>query len=93
MRLKLDLIDEKRSEALTCLIAQKRKVEKYYNAKTKRRSFAIGSYILKKVFQNATVQGDDVLGQNWKGQYIVHREIYVKTYYIKYIDGTLIIHP
>ena len=36
MCLEMDLIDKKRSEALTRLAAQKRKVEKYYNAKVKR---------------------------------------------------------
>ena len=36
MRLELDIIDENRSEAFTCLAAQKRKVKNYYNSKIKR---------------------------------------------------------
>ena len=36
MRLELDLIDEKRLEAFSRLVAQKRKVERYYNSKIKR---------------------------------------------------------
>ena len=44
MRLELDLIKEKRSEALTRLTPQKRKVEIYYNSKIKRRTFAVGIY-------------------------------------------------
>ena len=62
MRLELDLIDEKRYEALTCPTAQKRKVEKYYNTKVKRRIFAVGSLLLMRVFQNTQVQGANVLG-------------------------------
>ena len=50
-----DLIDEKRPEALNRLAAQKRKVKKYYNSKIKRRTFAIGSLVLKRVFQNTQV--------------------------------------
>jgi predicted DNA-binding WGR domain protein len=47
IRLELDLIDEKRSEALTRLAAQKRKVERYYNAKVKRWIIAVGSLVLR----------------------------------------------
>ena len=62
MRLELDLIDEKRADPLTCLAAQKRKVERYYNSKVKLRKFADGSLVLRKVFQNTKVQGVGVLG-------------------------------
>ena len=57
IKLELDLIDEKRADALTRLAAQKRKVEKYYNSKVKLRKFADGSLVLRRVFQNTRVQG------------------------------------
>ena len=50
MRLELDLIDEKRAEAFRRLAAQKRKGERYYNSKIKRRTFAVGSLVLRRVF-------------------------------------------
>ena len=51
MRLELDLIDEKKFKALIRLAAQKRKVKMYYNFKIKRRSFVVGIFVVRKVFQ------------------------------------------
>ena len=93
MRLELDLIDEKRSEALTRLATQKRKVERYYNAKVKRRIFAVGNLVLRRAFQNTQVQGAGVLGPNWEGPYRVRQVIHDGTYYIEHTDGTPIRHP
>ena len=59
IRLELDLIDKKRADALTRLAAQKRKVDKYYNSKVKLRKFADGSLVLRRVFQNTKVQGQE----------------------------------
>ena len=91
--LELDLIDQKRSEALNRLAAQKRKVKKYYNSKIKRRTFAVGSLVLRRVFQNTQVQGADVLDPNWEGSYRVRQVIHDGTYYIEHTDVTLIRHP
>ena len=57
MRLELDIIDERRTDALTRLTAQKKKVEKYYNSKVKHWKFADGSLVLRRVFQNTKVKG------------------------------------
>ena len=64
MYLELDLIDKKRFETLTCLVVQKRKFEKYYNSKIKRRTFAIKSLVLRKVFKNNQLQYAGVLRTN-----------------------------
>lgn len=93
MRLELDLIDEKKTATLAHLAAQKRKVERYYNSKIKRRTFAIGSFVLRRVFQNTQVQGAGVLGLNWERPYRVRKVVHVGTYYIVYTDMTLIRHP
>ena len=93
MRLELDLIDEKRAEAFRRLAAQKRKVERYYNSKIKRRTFAVGSLVLRRVFQNTQVQGAGVLGLNWESPYRVRKVIHDGTYYIEHTDGTPIRHP
>ena len=93
MRLELDLIDEKRSEAFSRLTAQKRKVERYYNSKIKMRIFAVESLVLRRVFQNTQVQGAGVLGPNWEGLYRVRKVIHDGTFYIEHTDGTPICHP
>ena len=92
MRLELDLIDEKRSEALNRLAAQKRKVKKYYNSKIKRRTFAVRSLVLRRLFQNTQVQGAAVLGPNWEGPYRVRKVIHNRTYYIEHKAGSPIRH-
>ena len=93
MRLELDLIDEKRSEAFSHLAAQKHKVERYYNSKIKRRTFAVRSLELRRVFQNTQVQGVGVLGPNWEGPYRIRKVIHEGTYYIEHTDGTPIHNP
>ena len=67
----MDLIDEKRADALTPLAAQKRNLEKYYNSKVKLRKFTDGSLVLRRVFQKTKVQGAGVLGPTWEGPYHV----------------------
>ena len=86
VRLELDLIDEKRADALTRLAAKKRKVEKYYNSKVKLRMFADGSLVLRRVFQNTKVQGAGVLGPTWEGPYRVRRATHNGTYELKNLE-------
>jgi hypothetical protein len=93
IRLELDLIDEKRADALTRLAAHKRKVEKYYNSKVKLRKFADGSLVLRRVFQNTKVQGAGVLGPTWEGPYRVRRAIHGGTYELEKQEGLVFIHP
>ena len=93
IRLELDLIDEKRAEALTRLAAQKRKVEKYHNSKIKLRKFTDGSLVLRMVFQNTKVQGVEVLGPTWEGPYRVRRAIHNGTYELENLEGLVFTHP
>ena len=93
IRLELDLIDERRADALTRLAAQKRKVEKYYNSKIKLRKFADGSLVLRRVFQNTKVQGAGVLGPTWEGPYRVRRAIHNGTYELENLEGLVFTYP
>ena len=86
-RIELDLIDEKRTDALTRLAKQKKKVERYYNSKVKLRRFADRSLVLRRVFQNTKVKGDGVLGPTWEGPYRVRKAIHKGTYEVENIEG------
>jgi len=93
LRMELDVIEEKRTDAFARMTAQKRIVERHYNSKVKARSFAEGNLVLRRVFQNTQVQGAGVLGPNWEGPYRVRQVIRDGTYRIERIDGTEIAHP
>ena len=56
LRMELDVIEEKRTDAFARMTAQKRIVERHYNSKVKARNFAEGNLVLRRVFQNTHVQ-------------------------------------
>ena len=58
------MIEERRAEAFTRMIAHKKIVEKHYNSKVKVRRFIEGSLVLRKVFQNTQVRGTGTLKPN-----------------------------
>ena len=93
LRAELDLIDEKRANALTRLAAQKRKVERHFNSKVKLRGFADGSLVLRKVFPNTQVKGAGVFGPTWEGPYRVRRAIHKGTYELENLEGRAFTHP
>lgn len=80
IRLELDLIDEKRADALTHLAVQERKVERYYNSKVILQKFTDESLVLRKVFQNTKVKRAEELRPTWEGLYHVHKALHNGTY-------------
>ncbi|XP_059310218.1 SKP1-like protein 14 [Lycium ferocissimum] len=49
MAVGLELLEERREMAFVRMIAQKQKVERYFNRKTNLRHFMVGDYVLRKV--------------------------------------------
>ena len=48
----LDLIEEKRDQAAIRSTTQKHLVAKHYNTRVRPRSFLLGDFVLRRVFQN-----------------------------------------
>ena len=93
LRGELDLIEERREDALARMAAQKRIVERHYNSKVKARRFAEGSLVLRRDFQNTQELGAGVLGPTWEGPYRVRQVIRDGTYRLEETGGKEIKHP
>ncbi|XP_075080536.1 uncharacterized protein LOC142166030 [Nicotiana tabacum] len=66
---KLELLDESRDLAHIRMVAQKQRMESYYNQRSNLRYFKVGDLILRKVTQNTRELNGRKLGPTWKGLY------------------------
>lgn len=69
----LELLDERREEALVRLAVQKQRIERYYNRRANLRHFNIGDLVLTRVTLHTRNLNEGKLGPNWKGPYRVIR--------------------
>ncbi|XP_013739144.1 uncharacterized protein LOC106441944 [Brassica napus] len=67
----LDLINERRDQALIRIQNYQHAAAKYYNSNVRHRRFKEGDLVLRKVFQNTAERNAGKLGANWKGPYKV----------------------
>ena len=65
----LDAIDELRDKAYLRTTLYQQKVAQYYNKNIRVRTFKIGDWVLRRVFQNTKEVGAGKLGPNWEGLY------------------------
>ena len=75
LNFELDTIDEKREAAAIQIAYYKQQVARYYNKNICTRTFQVGDWVLKKVFQNTRETGVGKLGPNWEGPYEVTKGI------------------
>ena len=75
LRLNLDLLDEKREQALRRTKDYQRKTARYYNQKVKPRSYMPGDLVLKKLLPTRNNPAHGKLGPNWEGPYIISRVV------------------
>lgn len=65
----LEAIDEVRDEAAARMSAYQLKSRHHYNKDVRLRSFEVGQWVLRKVFQNTQESGSRKLGPNWEGPF------------------------
>ncbi|KAL5569097.1 hypothetical protein UlMin_025672 [Ulmus minor] len=65
----LDAIDELRDKAHLRTALYQQKVAQHYNKNIRVRTFKIGDWVLRRVFQNTKEAGAGKLGPNWEGPY------------------------
>ena len=75
LRLNLDLLKEKREQALKRVEDYQRKTTRYYDRKVKPNSFKPDDLVLKKLLPARKDPTHGKLGPNWEGPYIVSRII------------------
>nr|XP_009784876.1 PREDICTED: uncharacterized protein LOC104233212 [Nicotiana sylvestris] len=68
---KLELLDERRDLTHLRMVAQKQRMEGYYNRRANPRNFKVGDLVLRKVTQNTWEINTEKLGPTWEGPYWV----------------------
>ena len=71
LSLNLDLLEEKREQALKRVEDYQRKTTRYYDRKVRPNSFKPGNLVLKKLLPARKDPAHGKLGPNWEGPYIV----------------------
>ncbi|XP_024011258.1 uncharacterized protein LOC112086525 [Eutrema salsugineum] len=71
----LDLINEKRDQALVRIQNYQQATARYYNKNVRSRRFKAGDLVLRKVFQNTAEKNAGKLGANWEGPYKVTKVV------------------
>ena len=82
LRLNLDLLEEKREQALKRAEDYQQKTTRYYDQKIKPNStlLSFGDLVLKKLLPARKDPAHGKLGPNWEGPYIVSRVIRPSNY-------------
>ena len=75
LRFNLDLLEEKREQALKRAEDYQRKTARYYDRKVRPNFFKPGDLVLKKLLLARKDPTHGKLGPNWEGPYIVSRII------------------
>ena len=75
LRLNLDLLEEKREQALKRAEDYQQKTARYYDRKVRPNSFKPCDLVLKKLMLARKDPTHGKLGPNWEGLYIVSRII------------------
>ena len=90
--LNLDLLEEKREQALKCAKDYQRKTARYYDRKVRPNSFKLGNLMLKILLPIRKDPTHGKLGPNWEGPYIVSRIIRPSNYELQTEEGKTLHH-
>ena len=87
LRFNLDLLEEKREQALKRTEDYQRKTTRYYDRKVMPNSFKPDDLVLKKLLLARKDPTHGKLGPNWEGPYIVSRIIRPGNYELQMEEG------
>jgi hypothetical protein len=89
-----EILDESRLETLNNLIAEKQKVSRAYDKRTRGKSFKEGELVWKMVLP--VREKTDGLGKwspKWEGPHAIYQILPKGAYHLKYIDGEIHYNP
>ncbi|CAA7017904.1 unnamed protein product [Microthlaspi erraticum] len=89
----LDLINERRDQALIRIENYQQATARYYNGNVRSRRFRIGDLVLRKVFQKTAELNAGKLGANWEGPYKIIDVVRPGAYKLEGMDGKTIHKP
>ena len=89
----IDILEEKRDAARIRMMAQKQRMARYYNSKTKKREFKIGDTVLRQVFLHTQEAGAGKLGATWERPYQIKDIVRPGTYRLADLAGIELMQP
>ena len=89
----LDLIEEKRENAIIQLAYYQQKLKQGYDANVKLRPLTPGDLVLRKVVDTAKNPAWGKLGPNWEGPYHITSKAGIRAYFLKDLDEHVIPRP
>ena len=92
LRLNLDLLEEKREQALKRAEEYHRKTARHYDRRLKPRSYKSGDLVLKKLMPARKDPTHGKLGPNWEGPYIIARVVRPGNYKLQTEEGKTLPH-
>ena len=89
----LDLIEEKRENAMVQLAYYQQKLKQGYDANVRLRPLTPSDLVLRKVVGAAKNPAWGKLGLNWEGPYLITSHASIGAYFLKDLDEHVIPHP
>ena len=89
----LDLIEERRENALVQLAYYQHKLKQDYDINVKLRPLVVGDLVLRKVLGTTKNPAWGKLGPNWERPYRITSVAGIGAYYLEDLDEKAILHP
>ena len=89
----LDLIEERRENAMVQLAYYQHKLKQGYDMNVKLRQLALGDLVLRKVLGNTKNLAWEKLGPNQEGPYYITSVAGIGAYYLEVLDERTVLHP
>ena len=89
----LDLIMERRENAMVQLAYYQHKLMQGYGANVKLIALALGDLVLRKVLGTAKNLAWGKLGPNWEGPYHITSVAGIGAYYLEDLDENIVLRP
>ena len=89
----LDLIEEKRENAMVQLAYYQQKLKQVYDSNVKLRPLTPGDLVLRRVVGTAKNPALGKLGPNWEGPYHITSEAGIGAYFLEDLDEHVVPRP
>ena len=89
----LDLIEEKRKNAMIQLAHYQQKLKRGYDAHVRIKPLTPGDLVLRKVVGSAKNPTWEKLGPNWEGPYRITSNADIGAYFLEDLDGLVVPRP
>ena len=93
LHLNLDILEEKREQALRRVEDYQRKTARYYDQKVRPNNFKPGDLVLKNLLPTRKDPTHGKLGPNWEGPYVISRIVRPSNYELQTEEGKPCLTP